>query len=196
MLVFDGEVPERSKGADCKSVGSAFEGPNPSLSITMKASQELRGFLVCKGCALAWYDKGICFTCLRCSHCCSGEPGYVFISGSDADRISSYLSMKRDEFLSSHTRLVDMGTYYQVSLKERDNYDCEFLTDKGCSIYEVRPLQCRTYPFWPHVFDDKALFEEEKKACPGLGKGELRSAAEIREGIHSTLMEKLLTIVK
>ena len=33
--MFDGEVPERSKGADCKSVGSAFEGPNPSLSITM-----------------------------------------------------------------------------------------------------------------------------------------------------------------
>ena len=29
---FHGEVPERSKGADCKSVGYAFEGPNPSLS--------------------------------------------------------------------------------------------------------------------------------------------------------------------
>ena len=26
-----GEIPERSKGADCKSVGSAFEGSNPSL---------------------------------------------------------------------------------------------------------------------------------------------------------------------
>ena len=86
--------------------------------------------------------------------------------------------------------------YYGKRVRERENYDCEFLTDKGCSIYEVRPLQCRTYPFWPHVFDDKALFEEEKKACPGLGKGELRSAAEIREGIHSTLTEKLLTIVK
>lgn len=27
-----GEIPEWSKGADCKSVGSAFEGSNPSLS--------------------------------------------------------------------------------------------------------------------------------------------------------------------
>ena len=31
-IVLNGEVPERSKGADCKSVGLAFEGPNPSLS--------------------------------------------------------------------------------------------------------------------------------------------------------------------
>ena len=31
-----GEIPERSKGADCKSVGSAFEGSNPSLPTTSK----------------------------------------------------------------------------------------------------------------------------------------------------------------
>ncbi len=33
MVVFRGEVPERSKGADCKSVGSAFGGSNPPLPI-------------------------------------------------------------------------------------------------------------------------------------------------------------------
>src|SRR5262245_8088147 len=33
MIVFRGEVPERSKGADCKSVGSAFGGSNPPLPI-------------------------------------------------------------------------------------------------------------------------------------------------------------------
>ena len=32
----NGEVPERPKGADCKSVGYTFEGSNPSLS-KMKA---------------------------------------------------------------------------------------------------------------------------------------------------------------
>ena len=34
-------------------------------------------------------------------------------------------------------------------------YDCVFLKEdpergrKTCSIYPVRPLQCRTWPFWP-----------------------------------------------
>ncbi len=32
MSRFAGGVPERSKGTDCKSVGSAFEGSNPSPS--------------------------------------------------------------------------------------------------------------------------------------------------------------------
>ena len=33
-----GEVPERSKGADCKSAGSAFGGSNPPLSTMRVAS--------------------------------------------------------------------------------------------------------------------------------------------------------------
>ena len=32
LSCFVGGVPERSKGADCKSAGSAFEGSNPSPS--------------------------------------------------------------------------------------------------------------------------------------------------------------------
>ena len=32
IRLFAGGVPERSKGADCKSAGSAFEGSNPSPS--------------------------------------------------------------------------------------------------------------------------------------------------------------------
>ena len=31
--MYCGEVPEWPKGTDCKSVGSAFEGSNPSLPI-------------------------------------------------------------------------------------------------------------------------------------------------------------------
>lgn len=31
-LLFFGGIPERSKGTDCKSVGTAFEGSNPSPS--------------------------------------------------------------------------------------------------------------------------------------------------------------------
>ncbi len=36
-----GEVPEWPKGADCKSAGSAFEGSNPSLSISYAAIAQL-----------------------------------------------------------------------------------------------------------------------------------------------------------
>ncbi len=35
--VFDyGEVPERPKGTDCKSVGAAFVGSNPTLTTSLR----------------------------------------------------------------------------------------------------------------------------------------------------------------
>jgi hypothetical protein len=37
MVAFEiGEIPERSKGADCKSAGSAFVGSNPTLATRIK----------------------------------------------------------------------------------------------------------------------------------------------------------------
>ncbi len=145
---------------------------------------------------VAWYDKGVDFTCRMCGHCCSGEPGFVYLSEKSIQEISDHLGLDRDVFLEKYTRLVDMGTYWQISLKERDDYSCVFLTEKGCSIYPVRPLQCMTYPFWPHVFEDRALWEAEKDSCPGIGCGEHHDASSIRSLLRQTLLEKLVTIVK
>ena len=47
----NGEVPEWSKGADCKSVGAAFEGSNPSLPIKPSLIAE-KAFFVCAVAAL------------------------------------------------------------------------------------------------------------------------------------------------
>lgn len=130
---------------------------------------------------MAWYSCGLRFTCKRCGHCCSGEPGYVFLSKEEIENISSYLHISEDEFLDKYTRLIDRGTYYDYSLKERDDYSCIFLGDNGCSIYPVKPLQCSTYPFWDYLLSDKALFYAEKEVCPGVGEGELHSEKEIKE---------------
>ena len=146
---------------------------------------------------MAWYSKGVCFTCKGCAHCCSSEAGYVFLSAEDLKNIPSFLSISEKDFLERHTRRVDMGTYYQLSLLERNDLSCEFLGKDGrCRIYPVRPLQCRTYPFWPYLFSDRALLEAEKANCPGIGEGRLYSESEIRKMVKDTLLDKLVTIVK
>lgn len=118
-----------------------------------------------------FYSKGLSFECQRCLYCCSAEPGYVFLSEYDIDRAASYLGLPRDQFIGIYCRYVDYGQYYMVSLKEKDNYDCEFLTKNGCSIYEGRPEQCRTYPFWDSIMENQKNWESEGKSCPGIGKG-------------------------
>jgi Fe-S-cluster containining protein len=47
--------------------------------------------------------------------------------------------------------------------------DCLFLDANGrCSIYEDRPEQCRTWPFWPENFTAGRVRECAAKNCPGL----------------------------
>ena len=48
-------------------------------------------------------------------------------------------------------------------------YDCIFWNN-GCIIYEARPLQCRTFPFWPFLVESKELWKNEKYRCGGIDK--------------------------
>ena len=130
-----------------------------------------------------FYDSGLSFQCQRCLYCCSSEPGYVFLSDKDIENASSVLGVSKEEFIDIYCRYVDYGSYYMVSLKEKDNYDCIFLSKEGCRIYEGRPTQCRTYPFWKSIMESRANWEEEKKSCPGIGKGCMVSKEEIEANL-------------
>jgi len=51
---------------------------------------------------------------------------------------------------------------------------CRFLdpvTKKRCLVYEARPAQCRTWPFWPENMNARAWDREVVAFCPGVGKG-------------------------
>lgn len=128
-----------------------------------------------------FYKDGLEFECQKCLYCCSTEPGFVFLSDYDIERLSKGLEVDRDTFLSLYTRLVDYGTHYLVSLKEKKNYDCEFLTPQGCSVYESRPEQCRTYPFWPAIMESRSKWDEEAHYCRGINKGRKIRKEEIEE---------------
>lgn len=116
--------------------------------------------------------KGLSFQCQGCNYCCSVEPGFVFLSQEDLDRLSDHFSLTQDSFIEKYCRKVDIGIGYRVSLIEKENYDCIFLSNKGCSCYNARPLQCKTYPFWPSIVESKEAWEKEGQLCPGIGKGE------------------------
>ena len=64
---------------------------------------------------------------------------------------------------------------------------CQFLKDKKCSVYEGRPTQGRTWPFWPEVMDAKTWNKEVAGFCPGVGKGKIWSAEEITEQLEIQL---------
>ena len=127
-----------------------------------------------------FYKNGLNFSCTQCGHCCRHEPGYVFLSENDFQGIIDYLSISEEEFLKKYCRIIDIGFFKKVSLQEKSNYDCIFWQNGlGCSIYQVRPLQCRSYPFWPAIMESQESWDREAASCPGINQGKIHSAGEI-----------------
>jgi len=100
----------------------------------------------------------------------------VWLLEDDIARISAFLDVPQDKF----RRLFCRDVNGKISLIERSNYDCIFLTSEGCRIYPVRPHQCRTFPFWPHILRSKRRWRSVKERCPGIGKGEVYTEDEIK----------------
>ena len=71
--------------------------------------------------------------------------------------------------------------------EEKTKPDCMFLKNKGCTVYEARPNQCRTWPFWPELMNAKAWKSEVRTFCPGVGQGKLWSKEEIEESMSKDL---------
>lgn len=115
-----------------------------------------------------WYAAGLRFNCTQCGNCCSGGPGYVWLTVDDIQRIAQFLKMEFDDFTKSYVRRVS-GKY---SLTEKRNYDCVFLKRENgkamCGIYPVRPTQCKTWPFWNSLVRHPDDWADAAERCPGM----------------------------
>ena len=123
-----------------------------------------------------WYKDGLRFTCTRCGHCCTGEPGFVWVDDDDLAAIAAQRGETLDEVKALYTRWTNRGR----TLREKSNGDCVFYDqNQGCTVYTVRPPQCRTWPFWDSNVATPETWQRTCEVCPGSGQGELISAEEI-----------------
>jgi hypothetical protein len=66
------------------------------------------------------------------------------------------------------------------TLREKANGDCVFYErSRGCTVYPVRPPQCRTWPFWESNLETPEDWANTESICPGSGEGELIPLEEI-----------------
>ena len=105
--------------------------------------------------------------CDNCEgRCCTGDSGYIYVSKAEVIKIAELLNMDVKEFVQKYL----FKKMYKYSIKEKqngDSYECIFYdaTKNGCTIYEARPLQCKTFPFWDYY---KKRVDDLKLECPGI----------------------------
>lgn len=127
-----------------------------------------------------FYENGFRFQCQGSGKCCTshGEYGFVFLTLEDRQRMARELKMRTSEFTKQYCDRK--GPVWHLK-EDPKNPDCMFLKNKRCSIYEGRPTQCRTWPFWPEVMNAKSWKKDVESFCPGVGQGKLWKAEEIEK---------------
>ena len=111
------------------------------------------------------FDPNACAACEGA--CCRGESGYIWMKYPEIEEMAAYLEMATEDFARIYLRKV--GHRYSLTEKRlgEGDYACIFFDErkKRCTVYPVRPRQCRTFPFWEQFKSDE---EEVRKECPGI----------------------------
>jgi Fe-S-cluster containining protein len=128
----------------------------------------------------AWYAQGLHFSCTRCGACCTGEPGFTWLSVKEAERLAERLGLDLEAFQRRYLREVWRGGQRRLALTEKADHACVFWDRRrGCTVYSDRPRQCRTWPFWRSNLGSRDDWREAGRSCPGIGTGDHHDAASI-----------------
>ncbi len=145
-----------------------------------------------------WFADGLKFTCTGCGGCCTGGPGFVWVTKEEIVRVAEYLKITPQQTADKYCRKVH-GKWSFKEINRGGLFDCVFLKEhapgaktddgtplrgRGCSIYPVRPLQCRTWPFWPENVSSKTAWNRAAKKCPGMNEGDRHFTREKIESLR------------
>ncbi|MCW4015507.1 MAG: YkgJ family cysteine cluster protein [Candidatus Bathyarchaeota archaeon] len=116
------------------------------------------------------YPKDVGFVCNGCAQCCGDTEDTVrciLLLKTDAERISNKTLLDINEFAEQ----VSGCEPYIYKMKKPEDGKCFFLENNRCTIYEIRPLICRFYPFkLDNLGNNRYIFSYTNK-CEGIGKG-------------------------
>ncbi|HSS97523.1 MAG TPA: YkgJ family cysteine cluster protein, partial [Terriglobales bacterium] len=84
-----------------------------------------------------------------CTRCCTQE-GWIWLGAEDVPRLAAFRGMSTDEF----KRVYVYSTKHTSRLRMKKG-TCPFLEAEGCSVHPAKPTQCRAFPFWPEILENK-----------------------------------------
>ncbi len=111
------------------------------------------------------FDPTACESCG--GKCCLGESGHIIISESEISRMAEVLQLPVHKLRQKYLIKTEQGFSIREVHLDNGQFACIYfdLEKKCCSVYDARPVQCRTFPFWDRYFFKK---DETFYNCPGI----------------------------
>ncbi len=133
-----------------------------------------------------WFKNGLRFECTQCGDCCTGAPGYVWVNRAEIADLAREVGLSVEAFEAKYVRQVGI----RKSLIEYSNGDCVFFDShaRKCTVYNARPRQCKTWPFWQSNVASEEAWQQTCAVCPGSGKGKHYAADQV---LHQISIVKL-----
>jgi Fe-S-cluster containining protein len=127
------------------------------------------------------FPTNVFFECSKCGLCCGDtkdKTRCILLLESEAKAISAETLLSKQEFVK---KILGKTPYFYEMKKSREG-KCFFLKDNQCSIYELRPLICRFYPFELKFDTEKNLhIFDFTLECPGINKGKMMDRKDFEE---------------
>jgi Fe-S-cluster containining protein len=117
-------------------------------------------------------------------------------------RIAAFLKVTPEEMVERYCRKVGGRWSLNEGKGPGSDWDCVFLREEKvarpdpetgeeitlarryCSVYSVRPLQCRTWPFWRENLTSRRVWDHSAVRCHGMNYGDRRFTREQIEAVR------------
>jgi Fe-S-cluster containining protein len=136
------------------------------------------------------HPRNVRFKCERCTMCC-GDTGErirsILLLKPEAERVSS----KTLKLVSEFATEFEGSDPYVYEMKKTENGKCVFLKDDSCSIYTLRPLVCRFYPFELKPDSTGKYVFSYTNECSSIGRG-----PKLKREYFEDLFERSLALLR
>ena len=107
----------------------------------------------------------------------------VYVNDAEVGALAALLDMTPAKLRRRYTLVDELGWR---QLRFRDGA-CTFLdpATKRCTVYAARPVQCRTFPYWPELFGPRGWRPEAEALCEGLGHGPAVPSEEVARAMRA-----------
>jgi Fe-S-cluster containining protein len=104
------------------------------------------------------------FKCTMCGNCCHyGKDEYIKITKREYSVISNYLKVSPARMLKQYVKIVKRNF-----LLRRKNYKCILLLHNKCLIQSIKPVQCKTWPYWKENYHKRQFKRHVMVKCKGI----------------------------
>lgn len=119
---------------------------------------------------LPWYKEGLRFKCTECGKCCTGASGFVWVTKEEISAMADFLNISIELFKRKYIRNRGNRLALVEKKSKEGDYECVFLKDKKCQVYQARPAQCQTFPWWQENLTTEESWRLAAKECEGINE--------------------------